>query len=570
MKVLVAGLLATAATLQLQLVGAHRAAAARAGGAFVNGGSPPGISLQSDCALRRATWEFGKHLQPSQGTFAALHDAMQLGSACNVSLSGAGGHDATAADAADAAFDVREVMWTPPVFDEHGKLLFVDANTGNDGTGDGTEGSPFKTIQRGVAAARDSRGPTGSGAGSVVAVTVTLLLRAGTFYLDAPVLLTETDSNIIIQNYRGEDVSISGGVLLRPSWQPAPPPPPPPPPPLPPPPPPPPPPVPSGAWKLYANENNVYGRALPKRDHGPVLYLGTFSSAQDCLNAVNSSHRGPFTSFTWNPAAHGSGAYSGMCYGITDGSWLDHTQAGFVSGRRQQVPQVPQVTGGAGAATAKPGAVFVTKVGGSLAAVPGLRRNGKRCIRARFPNIADAESHMSIHAIDGWIGARTTWVPPVPPAAPAIEINASAREWPGMDWPMNESGGVPLSETGTGGQGFYTMGLGGPCNEMDPPYGYACAAGGGPRHAGQHMHPSGLVYTSTLLPHAPYRRPQGAVVHAWRPAHWFTVQFEVAATTSNTTLTFSRGGNQGSEGFSSGAEWFVGKWPGGGGCASRC
>ena len=37
---------------------------------------------------------------------------------------------------------------------------------------------------------------------------------------------------------------------------------------------------------------------------------------------------------------------------------------------------------------------------------------------------------------------------------------------------MNESGGVPLGETGTGGQGYFTMGLGGPCEEMAPPYGY--------------------------------------------------------------------------------------------------
>ena len=50
----------------------------------------------------------------------------------------------------------------------------------------------------------------------------TLLLRAGTFYLPGPIEMTEADAHTVIQNYRGEDVSVSGGVLLSPRWRPHP------------------------------------------------------------------------------------------------------------------------------------------------------------------------------------------------------------------------------------------------------------------------------------------------------------------------------------------------------------
>jgi hypothetical protein len=84
--------------------------------------------------------------------------------------------------------------------------------------------------------------------------------------------------------------------------------------------------------------------------------------------------------------------------------------------------------------------------------------------------------------------------------------------------------GVPPSQTGAGDQGSFVIGIGGPCTgDVLPAYGYSCSPGGGPRGAGQHMHPSGLAALDNL-PHAPYHNATGAVIHAWRPAHWFTVQ----------------------------------------------
>ena len=42
-----------------------------------------------------------------------------------------------------------------------------------------------------------------------------------------------------------------------------------------------------------------------------------------------------------------------------------------------------------------------------------------------------------------------------------------------------------------------------------------------------HQHPSGLIHDTLLLPHAPYANSTGAIIHAWRPSHWFTSMFGV-------------------------------------------
>ena len=143
--------------------------------------------------------------------------------------------------------------------------------------------------------------------------------------------------------------------------------------------------------------------------------------------------------------------------------------------------------------------------------------------------------------------------------------------------------GVPPSETGAGDQGELVIGSGGPCaGDLVPSYGYSCNVNGGPRGAGQHMHPSGLANLEQL-PHAPYKNASGAVLHAWRPSHWFTVQYTVAQKVSLdvdrndesitfpsditideartgsavSSLDFERGGFQGAEGFSANAEWWI-------------
>lgn len=66
--------------------------------------------------------------------------------------------------------------------------------------------------------------------------------------------------------------------------------------------------------------------------------------------------------------------------------------------------------------------------------------------------------------------------------------------------------------------------------------------------------PSGLDFNGSL-PHAPYARGEGAVVHTWRPGHWYMWMFELGPQLGPESYNFSAGGTQGGEGSDSGAEW---------------
>jgi hypothetical protein len=217
----------------------------------------------------------------------------------------------------------------------------------------------------------------------------------------------------------------------------------------------------------------------------------------------------------------------------------------------------------------------------SMGGVTGLRRNGVREIRARYPNF-DPEMDSTFNGTrhfhdgqDGWITAPTMWIaagPGMNGVAPWPPINSPATtyiirdtDWPGVDWPMNiTTNGTadPDSDTGCGEWGEFVLGVGGTCADRYPPLGYFCAPDN-PRNISTPNHPSGLVANASQLPNLPYANATGAVIHAWRPAHWYTNIFEVgdsnlsADNNSSTTFMFSRGGTQGGEGANEGESWYI-------------
>ncbi len=89
------------------------------------------------------------------------------------------------------------------------------ATTGND-TNPGTRDQPFATLQRAQQAARKAAGVE----------TVTVLLRAGIYYLPETLVFTAEDSGtkaapVVYQAYAKEQAVISGGVLLKDlKWEP--------------------------------------------------------------------------------------------------------------------------------------------------------------------------------------------------------------------------------------------------------------------------------------------------------------------------------------------------------------
>ena len=137
---------------------------------------------------------------------------------------------------------------------------------------------------------------------------------------------------------------------------------------------------------------------------------------------------------------------------------------------------------------------------------------------------------MNLHTSpSGWVPSATKWMPAVhSPAATDVEV--------GAPWVRNDTTGNLLR---------YQAGLGGPCSQLDPPYGYWCNAHPNRTTSGAltHRFPSGLTYTPAQLPNAAnYSSVAGAILHAWRPALWFTWAFAVDSHDAATNaLRWTRG-----------------------------
>ncbi|XP_065177576.1 uncharacterized protein LOC135808331 [Sycon ciliatum] len=155
------------------------------------GPDPNGVPLDFRCAWRKLALDYARQLRPD--SVPNVHDALLLGSMCNVSLS-------EADKSVVPVFPPRE--WPAKWFDD-GVTQYVDAVNGDDSHSGTTPDSPKKTIHAALAATRQA------GPGSKI------VLRKGTFYLPTPLELTPADSTLIISNYPGEEVWVSGAHLLN-------------------------------------------------------------------------------------------------------------------------------------------------------------------------------------------------------------------------------------------------------------------------------------------------------------------------------------------------------------------
>jgi|EP01046_Picozoa_sp_COSAG06_P042502 hypothetical protein len=124
--------------------------------------------------------------------------------------------------------------------------------------------------------------------------------------------------------------------------------------------------------------------------------------------------------------------------------------------------------------------------GKGIEEITGLRLDGQRSIRAKYPNgnmelsgnwLAGAGAAMGGgDYFKGWIplANHTKWVPPFR-HPDAEDVIANDKDWPSVDWPHYEG-----SQTGEGDKGDYHIGVGGYCEDdlQDPltgPTGYWCA-----------------------------------------------------------------------------------------------
>eukprot|EP00475_Leptophrys_vorax_P015852 TRINITY_DN2221_c0_g2_i1.p1 TRINITY_DN2221_c0_g2~~TRINITY_DN2221_c0_g2_i1.p1 ORF type:complete len:787 (-),score=214.49 TRINITY_DN2221_c0_g2_i1:1749-4109(-) len=183
--------------------------------------------------------------------------------------------------------------------------------------------------------------------------------------------------------------------------------------------------------------------------------------------------------------------------------------------------------------------IWVTDVPKDITSITGLRVNGERAVRARFPN-ANPET-MGIHTNPtGWISSAQAWAPaPKKPDSKQVLI------------PNLRNDTVSMFQK-------YTVGIGGNCDVYDPPVSFWCSKycdGGG---AFIYHVPSGLTFANDTFSGRNWKNWTGAIVQAWREYHWASWMFEVDSYDfEKRSLSWTKGGFQGARGADRGAEWFV-------------
>ena len=156
-----------------------------------------------DCKMRQLGLDFANKIQPfrSKAHFQKIADALngaQEAQNCSVSISARHGRGHTNL--------LRQLRQKSCHTCDESKRFYVDGLKGND-TNTGSVDSPLKTMTRALTLTR------------LAGHYSTIVLRKGTFYLTETVELDSRDKGLTIQNYQTEEVWISGGRVITPTWE---------------------------------------------------------------------------------------------------------------------------------------------------------------------------------------------------------------------------------------------------------------------------------------------------------------------------------------------------------------
>ena len=370
---------------------------------------PTPFPVQLECDVYELAYEYAHHIQKdlTKTQEKALFDALQLQN-CNTST----------IIPPSTITPPSSTIETAPIYNTPSNAIFVDATKGNDNN-PGTKSKPLQTLHAARDLSRTKR--TKSDPSS----TITIALRTGIYYLTSVLLLGGEDSHLIIQNYNGEKVQISGATpLLNLQWSKH-----------------------KQKQKQKQKQSNIWSTKIPSKN----LRNGTMT---------------------------------------------------------------------------------------------GLRYNGKRAIRARWPN-GNPETQLFP---EGWSNAVTWGLPKTfdTPVATTIVVNTPNRS--------NEG---PCEVTN--GFCYYTTGINGACLSygFDPPSGYWCSKS--PPRGQQYStsFPANLqINSSETFFHS--FTPNQTIVNAFRSGHWFSYVFLIDQYNSTTNnMSWTIGGFQGGEGVNTAAEFNI-------------
>eukprot|EP01084_Bolivina_argentea_P098106 176351_1 len=220
-------------------------------GHFINSGTPSGVNISFDCAIREYAYNFGINLQPRHGSFVSLFDALQL-QACNMTR---------------PQLTQRKINNYSTTYDIIDNCIFyVDPINGSDNNNGTTPSIAFSTIEKGISASRLARKSSNT--------KCILNLMSGTFYQKNTISLNSHDSYLTIQNYNSSKVTISGGVPINfdknSDWKlvqfnPV-------------------------EWQNFTGMDNVAGRNTFAQSNDFVIYMGKFSNYETCLSAIKAKN----------------------------------------------------------------------------------------------------------------------------------------------------------------------------------------------------------------------------------------------------------------------------------------
>jgi len=449
----------------LPLLLLSRALSARGAGAGV--APARGVDAALDCGVRSLARDFAAFLFPADPAAVALvFDALRLGAEC--------GEAPPPARAAPR----RAPPPPPPARGAAAALVYVSP-LGSDASGDGSAGAPFATLARALRASRGGAAPA------------QIVMRGGTYALDAPVVLTAADSGLSIAAAAGEAPLLSGGAPLaglawarvRPG----------------------PPAGMSGPLPGVSVVSSDPGLVPGGNVSGAITFLGAFDAAAACAAAALALPAA--TAYTWHDATVADG-WARQCYARVDGQWAP--QGGFpghFSGQR---------TAGVNAS--------VWRAALPAGTVPFLNlydaATGRRLVRAKAPN-GNPET-----TIDGFAAGATAWGAPrafPPPQDVVVQSPARADD--------------PFFPT-------YQLGVGGTCAQFEPAEGFWCSTN--PPAGAQYNVPSNVTLPPGLFPGAWDNAVEdGALFHAFHGERWGNWAFQVAAADAAAgTLAWQYGGFQ--------------------------
>eukprot|EP01043_Picozoa_sp_COSAG02_P018589 COSAG02_NODE_872_length_16321_cov_6.491062_7_plen_469_part_00 len=425
---------------------------------------------QLTCEVYKLTHEFASVIQPklTAAQSRAIFDALQLGS-----MNCTKGYVSTL-----ELHEQANLEQAPRSSGYHHAAgsIYVDASKGSD-TAAGTESAPLKTIEAAVAKSRQATPSSAS----------TIVLRGGTYYLKETLALTPQDSGLTIESYSGEVAELSGAhPLSELKWKPV---------------------NVTGHHKTpvtmstLPDTNLVSGCASLGSKTGRCPFHGLTDTAAACAAACAAEPS--CIAYTWHTPNQTSGnkPWDNQCYFVPAGvSVAPEHQAEHISGKK---------SGGEDS--------FVNIYSAALpkTALPsgdmtGMRVDGKRAIRARWPN-GDPEYQLFP---SGWVN-DIGWQPPKKfPQTENIEVQSPNRSSLGPCASVN-------------GYCYYTTGVGGACSSygFEPPSGYWCLTDP-PRGKGYSVQfPSALDYNKggkSKNFHWPSFKPNRTVVNAFRQGHWFS------------------------------------------------